>query len=205
MSVAVVVVVVVVVIVVWDWSPVLLSCKVGGWDNVLPELADHVVWSRTQRVPTHCSTLWLLHGLSPADANLPRRRRKYPLTYLFLYSSHFRFAIITVHHSTTYVYVTYFCRPSSVVCLSVCLSQSWDLQKQLNRSRCRLGCGREWAQGRNHVLVIRCGSKSPMGMGNFEGKGWPIVKCREYRPCAAAMRPFVKLLWPLVVIVLHRS
>jgi len=37
-----------------------------------------------------------------------------------------------------------------------------------------------------------------MGMGNFEGKGRPIVKYREYCPYAAAMRPFVKLLWPLV-------
>jgi len=28
-------------------------------------------------------------------------------------------------------------------------------------------------------------------------KGRPIVKYREYCPCAMAMRPFVKLLWPL--------
>ena len=33
------------------------------------------------------------------------------------------------------------------VILPVTLSYSWDLQKQLNRWSCRLGCGRGWAQG----------------------------------------------------------
>jgi len=32
------------------------------------------------------------------------------------------------------------------VSLSVCLSQLWSLQKQLNWLRCRLGCGLGWAQ-----------------------------------------------------------
>ena len=42
--------------------------------------------------------------------------------------------------------------------------------------------------------IVRWGPRSPMGRGNFEtGKGQPIVKYREYRPCAAAMRPVVKL------------
>ena len=43
----------------------------------------------------------------------------------------------------------------------------------------------------------RVGPEGPdphMGMGNFEGGEGPIVKYIEYRPCAAAMRPFVKLL-----------
>jgi len=35
------------------------------------------------------------------------------------------------------------------------------------------------------------GSRSPMGLR--WGKGWLIVNYREYRPCAAAVRPFVKL------------
>ena len=43
-------------------------------------------------------------------------------------------------------------RRCRVVCLSVDLSQSWALHKRLNRSRCRLGCGFGWAQGRKHVL-----------------------------------------------------
>ena len=33
---------------------------------------------------------------------------------------------------------------SCVVCLSVCLSRSWALQKRLNWSRCYLGCGLGW-------------------------------------------------------------
>jgi len=37
--------------------------------------------------------------------------------------------------------------PSSVVCLPVCLSQSWALQKRLNLSRCRLDFELRWAQG----------------------------------------------------------
>ena len=45
---------------------------------------------------------------------------------------------------------------------------------------------------RNHVLDGDL--DIPMEKGNFEGNGWPIVKYTEYSPCAAAMRPFDKLL-----------
>ena len=38
------------------------------------------------------------------------------------------------------------------VCLSVCWSRSWDLQKWLNRSRCQLSVRLGLAQGRNHML-----------------------------------------------------
>ena len=44
---------------------------------------------------------------------------------------------------------------------------------------------------RNRVLL---GVQMLMGNGNFEGKGRLIVKCREHRPCGAAMWPSVKLL-----------
>jgi len=37
-------------------------------------------------------------------------------------------------------------RGLSVCGRSVCLSQSSALQKRLNRSRCRLGCGLRWAK-----------------------------------------------------------
>ena len=40
----------------------------------------------------------------------------------------------------------------------------------------------------------------PHGKGHFGRKGRPIVKYRDYRPYAAAMRPFVKLLWQLVIV-----
>jgi len=36
---------------------------------------------------------------------------------------------------------------SSVVCLSVGLSQLWALQKRLNWSRCWLDCGLGWTWG----------------------------------------------------------
>ena len=49
--------------------------------------------------------------------------------------------------SQYYVDTAYCYRRISVICLSVCLSQSRALQKRLNRSRCRLGCGVGWAQG----------------------------------------------------------
>jgi len=51
------------------------------------------------------------------------------------------------HRSTMYVDAacSYRC---SMVCQSVCLSRSWALQKQLNRSRWPFGFGLGWA----HVL-----------------------------------------------------
>jgi len=50
------------------------------------------------------------------------------------------------HRSTTYVDAAYCYRPSSLVYLSVCLSQWWAMQKRLNWWRCRLGLGLEWAK-----------------------------------------------------------
>jgi len=49
-----------------------------------------------------------------------------------------------------------FCyRLSSVVCLSVCLSQSWALKKRLNRSRCCFGWGLGWAQGTMYYMGVQ--------------------------------------------------
>jgi len=46
-----------------------------------------------------------------------------------------------------HVRASYCCRPSSVVCRSVCRSVTvMSLQKRLNRSRCRLSYGLGWAQ-----------------------------------------------------------
>jgi len=59
------------------------------------------------------------------------------------------------HRSTTYVDAACCYTPSSVVCLSVgllvCLSRSSAVQKRLNRSRYRLGCGLGRGS-RKHVL-----------------------------------------------------
>jgi len=54
---------------------------------------------------------------------------------------------------------------------------------------------------RNPVLD---GVQIPHGKGQFWGKGWHIVKYRDYRLCVAVMRPFVKLLWPLICTAYHR-
>jgi len=58
----------------------------------------------------------------------------------------------------------------------------WGVQKQLNPSRCRLGCGLQWAQWN-----VLCGSVH-----------WRNLMNTTEPSCAAAMRPVVKLLWPLV-------
>jgi len=54
-----------------------------------------------------------------------------------------------------------------------------SVQKRLNQSRWRLGCGLRLAQG-----IMNCmGSRSPMGRGSFGGKGRPFYSigtfCRE--------------------------
>jgi len=70
---------------------------------------------------------------------------------------------IRPHCSITYVDVAYCYRPSSLVCLSLCLSVTIvTLKKQLKQPRCRLGWGVGWAQG-------------TMGRANFEGRsGGPL-------------------------------
>ena len=51
------------------------------------------------------------------------------------------------------------------VCLSVCWSQPRALHKQLDQSRCHLGCGLRWAQG----TVYKLGAWIPQGKGQFCG------------------------------------
>ena len=76
----------------------------------------------------------------------------------------------------------YCCRWSGVICLSVSLSRSWALQKRLNRSRLRLGCGLACVQG------IRWGcTLAPSGE-----YAWTVHVLRR---CGL----FLKLLWQLVV------
>ena len=65
--------------------------KVGGWNDVLSELANHMVWTCTQWVSTHRPTLRLLHGLSPADAHLLGSRRNCLLTCLW---AHYSFVVV---------------------------------------------------------------------------------------------------------------
>ena len=50
--------------------------------------------------------------------------------------------------------------------------------------------------------MYETGSRSPMGRGNFEGEGRPILKYRDYCPCAAAMRPFLLNYFDHLLVIL---
>jgi len=60
--------------------------------------------------------------------------------------------------------------------LSVSLSRSLDLQKQLNRSRYRLGCGFGWAEGSMCCMVVHISTT------------W---RTQLNHPCALVMWPFL--------------
>jgi len=53
-----------------------------------------------------------------------------------------------------------------------------SVQKQLNRSRCHLGCGLVWFQG----ICVRWESRSLHGKGQFWWIGAPIVRYRHFYP-----------------------
>jgi len=69
----------------------------------------------------------------------------------------------------------------------------WAVQKRLNRSICRLGYELGWADGSSSSVVFARWRQCAL-MGWHIGATWRI---RWNRPCAAEMRPYVKLLWPL--------
>ena len=71
------------------------------------------------------------------------------------------------------------------------------MQKRLNRSICRLGCELGWAEGSiSSIIFARWRQCAQMG-GHIVAT-WRI---RLSHPSAAAMRSYVKLLLPLVVII----
>ena len=59
-----------------------------------------------------------------------------------------------------------------------------------------------WTRVGPRIHVLDGGSDAVMGRAILRGKCRPTVKFMEYGPCAAAaaMRPFVKLLLPLVLV-----
>jgi len=73
----------------------------------------------------------------------------------------------------------------------------WAVQERLNRSICRLDCGLEWAERTSSIVFAR--RRQCAHMGRHIGTTWRI---RLNRPSAAAMRSYVKLLWPLVMVAL---
>ena len=86
------------------------------------------------------------------------------------------------HRRTTYVDAAYFYRPSSVVRRSVCLSVCHNSEPCKNGSTDRdkvhedSGGPKEPVLDASRVLVP---GRSPMGRGNLEGDGRPIVKYRD--------------------------
>ena len=79
----------------------------------------------------------------------------------------------------------------------------WTVQKLLNRSICHLGCGLGWAElSTSSIVFVRL--RQPMCP--HRRAHWQPGECdwRLNRPYAAAMRPYVKLLWPLVTYY-HQS
>ena len=90
-------------------------------------------------------------------------------------------------------------RPSSVVCRSVChTTEPWhsavSCAKWLNLSICPFGCELGWAEGSSGSIVFARWRQCAL-MERHIGATWRI---RLNHPSAAAMRPYVKLLWPLV-------
>jgi len=53
-----------------------------------------------------------------------------------------------------------------------------SVQRQLNRSRCRLGCGLVWTES----IMCYMGGPDPHGKGQFWWIGAPIVKYRHFLP-----------------------
>ena len=74
----------------------------------------------------------------------------------------------------------------------------WDVQKWLNRTICCLSCGFGSAEGNTSSTVFARWHHYTQ-MGGHICATWRI---RLNHPSVAAMRSYVKLLWPLVIIIL---
>jgi len=73
---------------------------------------------------------------------------------------------------------------------------TWAVQKWLKRSICRMGCGLGLAEGSTSSIVFARWRKC----AHMERHIGPTWRIRFNRSSAAAMRSYVKLLWPLVII-----
>jgi len=114
----------------------LSICRLGcglGWAEGSTSSIVFARWRQCALMGGHIrgSQRIRLNRLSAAAIRPPYVKLLWPLVFI----------IIRPHPSTTYVGAAYCYRRSSVVYLSVCMSLLWALQKRLNRSRCRLGCG----------------------------------------------------------------
>ena len=77
----------------------------------------------------------------------------------------------------------------------------WAVQKWLNRSICRLGCGLWWAEGSTSSSIF-ARWRQYAHMGGHIGATW---RTRLNRLSVVAIQSYVKLLWPLVNFLGHVS
>ena len=77
----------------------------------------------------------------------------------------------------------------------------WAVQKWLNRSICRLGCGLGWTEGSTSSIVFDMWRQCAH-MGGHNGATWRI---RLNRPSEVTMQSYVKLLWPPAIIIRNLS
>jgi len=73
----------------------------------------------------------------------------------------------------------------------------WTVQKRLNWSICHLGCGLGWAK-RSWSSIVFVRWRQRALMGGHVGATWQL---QLNRPSVAAMRPYVRLLWPLLLLL----
>ena len=78
----------------------------------------------------------------------------------------------------------------------------WGVQKRLNRSICRLGCGLGRAEASTSSIVFARWCQSALPWAHWRHLANMI---ELNHPSAAAMRSYVKLLWPLVIIIITLS
>jgi len=82
-------------------------------------------------------------------------------------------AIIRLHHSTTYIDMAYCYRPSSVVCLSICLSVCHSSEPYKNGWTDQDAIWDAESRGPT-VPHITWGADAPMGRGIFRGVYGPL-------------------------------
>jgi len=99
-------------------------------------------------------------------------------------------AVFRPHRSITYMYVDVaYCYNIDRV-LSVGLSQSWALQKRLNRSRCYFCCGIGWTQGIVYWMGVQV---APCERTIFRGKDMPGIAQRHCAVSCAKMAELIEM------------
>jgi len=77
----------------------------------------------------------------------------------------------------------------------------WAVQKQLNRSICRLGCRLGWAEGSTSSFIFTRWRQCAQ-FWSYSAGGANLPSHAPMRPSAAVMQSYVKLFWPLIMAAL---